>query len=173
MTFFATILGVLILILLITWILGYNGLITYLNWVEEAWEQVETHLNKLMHDIPTFVEVIQPHAKHEPQTLEKLIELRGHIHSPHLNRIEKMAYQQEISQILTSLFTLQQELPQLEEDERFQKVHENMVKTETKLNKAISIYNNTVTKYNTKIQKPPSNLVASIHNFHPRDTIEI
>ncbi|MFB4163710.1 LemA family protein [Alteribacillus sp. JSM 102045] len=173
MTFFGAVLGIVIIIALVNWIIGYNALIKYLNWVEDAWAQIETQLNRRVDLIPGLIDVMQQHVRYEQHTLERIVELRSQLASPNSNRTHQMTINEELSDTLHQLFALEEEVPELKQDESFISLENKIKETEVKIKKATTIYNNTVVKYNTKIQAPPTSFVANIHNFHKRDTIDL
>ncbi|SDI73861.1 LemA family protein [Alteribacillus bidgolensis] len=172
MTFFGAILGIVIIIALVSWIVGYNALIKYLNWVEDAWAQIDTQLNHRFNLIPRLIDVVQQHIKNEQHTLEKLVELRSQLASPNNDRNHQMNINEELSETLFQVFALE-EVSELRKDEEFTYVEKHLKETDLKIKKAAKIYNNTVVKYNTKIQSPPTSFVANIHNFHKRETITL
>ena len=55
--------------------------------------------------------------------------------------------------------------PELKASEQFLKLQKTLIKIESQLQAARRIYNNDVTKYNTKITTFPNNIIASIFNF--------
>ena len=69
---------VVIVVLLIVWgIMTYNGLVRGLNKVEEAFSTMDVYLKKRYDLIPNLVETIKGYAKHESETLEKVISARN------------------------------------------------------------------------------------------------
>ena len=69
---------VVIVVLLIVWgIMTYNGLVRGLNKVEEAFSTMDVYLKKRYDLIPNLVETIKGYAKHESETLEKVIRARN------------------------------------------------------------------------------------------------
>ncbi|WP_252314476.1 LemA family protein [Sinobaca sp. H24] len=173
MTFFGTVLGIFIVIALASWIIGYNALIKYLNWVEESWEQVEVQIKRQFDLIPELVDTAQPHMRHEQALLEKLLELRGGLDSRKQSRAEIVDADEALSASLRSVFDKKQDNEGLQGNEDFERLEALFMESEAKLDKAKRVYNNTVTKYNLKIQSIPTRFVADAHNFHSRETVHI
>ncbi|WP_185819907.1 LemA family protein [Salibacterium salarium] len=173
MTAFGAILGIFIIIALVSWIIGYNALIKYLNWVEEAWTQIEVQLKRRIDAIPDLIDTAQQRLKHEQHTLEKIVELRSELTSPQTSKFEQIKTNEQLTQTLHSLFALKEENPELQQDEEFLTLEKTLKDSDMKLKKAIKVYNNTVQKYNNKIQSLPANFVANIHSFKGRETVDL
>ncbi|SDH55078.1 LemA protein [Alteribacillus persepolensis] len=172
MTLFGAILGIVIIIAIVSWIIGYNSLIKYLNWVEESWAEIDAQLQQRMEIIPSFIDIVQPHVRYEQQTLERIVELRSQLASPNDNRHHQLDINQELSEALEHILSLD-EIPELRKDQAFRSLEKKVNETDAKIQKAVKMYNNTVDKYNTKIQSPPTRFVANIHNFYKRNTINM
>src|SRR4029077_6244407 len=55
----------------------YNGLINKKVETENAWSQMDVHLKRRYDLIPNLVETVKGYAKHESETLEKVIQARN------------------------------------------------------------------------------------------------
>ena len=71
------IVGSIVLVLLIAIICVYNALVGRRNTVEEAFSTMDVYLKKRWDLIPNLVETVKGYAKHEKDTLAKIIELRN------------------------------------------------------------------------------------------------
>lgn len=163
--------GILAVIILL-WVVAYNSLVKFKNWVEEAWAQIDVQLKRRYDLIPNLVETVKGYAKHEQETLEKVIQARNQIIAPGQSRTEQMESNDLLSGALKNLFALREAYPDLKANKNFMMLQEELAGTENKVAYARQLYNNTVMKYNTKIQTIPTNIVASIHNFSRRDMLE-
>src|SRR6476620_8312673 len=67
---------VVVLLLLFLWA-TYNGLVKTNVRVEEAWSDITVQLKRRMDLIPNLVETVKGYAKHEAQTLEKVVQERA------------------------------------------------------------------------------------------------
>lgn len=63
--------------------------------------------------------------------------------------------------------------PDLNSSEQFLNLQKNLSKIESQLQAARRIYNNEVTKYNTKINVVPDNIIAKIFRFKEEELFEI
>ncbi|QOY34818.2 LemA family protein [Anaerobacillus isosaccharinicus] len=162
-----------IAVLLIFWVTSYNSLVKYRNWVEESWAQIDVQLKRRFDLIPNLVETVKGYAKHEQETLAKVVELRNQISgSGARSRKDQMEANDQLSGALKNLFALREAYPDLKANQNFMMLQEELTGTENKIAYARQLYNNTVMKYNTKIQSVPTNIVASFHKFDRRDMLE-
>jgi len=158
------VLSIVGIVIVLLWITGYNSLVKYKNWIEESWAQIDVQLKRRFDLIPNLVETVKGFAKHEQETLEKVIQARNSIASGG-TREEQMAASDEMSGALKSIFALSESYPDLKSNQNYLMLQEELSGTENKISYARQLYNTTVMKYNTKIQSIPTNIVASIHKF--------
>lgn len=142
-----------------------------MSWVEEAWTDIDVQLKRKVDLVPPFIDTIQPYARQEQYALEKLVEVRSRLTSNHANRTDLMIANEEMNGALKQVFDYAQDNTELQEEQEFHSLKNQFQETETKIKKALRIYDNTVTKYNTKIQSPPTSFVANIHGFYKRKPI--
>lgn len=159
-------------VVVLYWIAQYNGLVKLRNWIDEAWAQIDVQLKRRYDLIPNLVETVKGYAKHERETLERVIEARNRLFSGTADRTEQMEANEALSGALKSLFALQESYPDLKAHEGFVKLQEQLEGTENKIAQARQLYNRTVMQYNTKLQSFPSNIVASVHGFRRSDMLE-
>lgn len=164
--------GAILVIIILFWVSSYNTLIKYRNWVEESWAQIDVQLKRRFDLIPNLVETVKGYAKHEQETLAKVVELRNQIVAPNASRQEQMDANNQLTGALRNLFALREDYPDLKANQNFMMLQEELTSTENKIAYARQLYNNTVMKYNTKIQSIPTNIVASVHQFSRRDMLE-
>lgn len=162
---------VAIVVLVLIYFSMYNGLVKYRNWVDEAWAQIDVQLKRRYDLIPNLVETVKGYAKHEQETLAKVVELRNQL-GEQSNRQDQMAVNDQLSGALKNLFALREEYPDLKANENFKMLQEELTQTENKIAYSRQLYNNTVMKYNIKIESVPTNIIASIHHFEKRDMLE-
>ncbi len=69
--------GVIIALIVIWAITTYNSLVKLRNKCENAWSQVSVVLKRRADLIPNLVETVKGYAKHESETLEKVMAARN------------------------------------------------------------------------------------------------
>lgn len=63
--------------------------------------------------------------------------------------------------------------PDLKANQNFADLSEELRNTENKISFSRQFYNDSVTMYNTKLQLFPSNIVAGMFNFQPRELFAV
>ncbi|MCB0996662.1 MAG: LemA family protein [Acidimicrobiales bacterium] len=163
---------VIVVLLLGFFILQYNGLVRMKNAVENAWAQIDVQLRRRYDLIPNLVETVKGYASHERETLEAVIQARNMAMAPH-GPAEQAANENMLTGALKSLFALSEAYPDLKANQNFSELQEELTATENRIGFARQYYNDSVMKYNTKIQTFPSNLVAGMFKFTEREYFEV
>ena len=161
----------LLLIFLLVYMGMYNKLQRLKNLTEEGWATIDVQLKKRYDLIPNLVETVKGYAKHESETLEKVIAARNAAMTATGN--EKMAAENVLTGTLKSLFALQEAYPQLKANTNFTDLQSQLSRIETELASARRYYNATVKELNTKIDVFPSNLVARKMRLEKRVYFEL
>jgi LemA protein len=167
----------LIIILVIVVLVGlyavfsYNGLVSLRNRIENAWAQIDVQLKRRYDLIPNLVETVKGYAAHERETLDAVIEARNvgmTASGPH----DQAEAENQITGALKSLFALSEAYPDLKANQNFAQLQEELTGTEGRIAYARQFYNDTVYRYNTKIQSFPSNVLANAFRFSEREYFE-
>lgn len=163
---------VILLFLLVGFIiLSYNRLVTLRNRIDNAWAQIDVQLRRRYDLIPNLVETVKGYAKHERETFEKVTEARAKMASATTVK-EQADANNMISQALKSLFAVAEAYPELKANQNFLALQEELTGTEGKIAYARQFYNDNVMQFNTLQQTFPTNLMASMFGFKPRDYFE-
>lgn len=166
------ILGALI-VLLAVWVVGaYNGFVGLKNGIDEAFSTMDVYLKKRYDLIPNIVSTVKGYAKHEKETLEKVIQARN-MAIKATSVEDKVANENVLSGALKSLFALSESYPELKADKNFIQLQETIKTMEGEIASSRKYYNGVVKVYNTKIERFPSNLIAKWFKFEKRTLFEI
>ena len=152
-----------VVVAIILWFVGaYNRLVSLKQRVENAWAQIDTQLVRRFDLIPNLVETVKGYAKHESDTLERVIAARTQYMSAN-GDVAKMAEAENmLSGTLKSIFALSEAYPELKANVNFQQLSTELTGTEDKIAYARQFYNDTVQMFNTEILKFPNNIVVSM-----------
>ncbi len=151
---------------------GYNRLVSRRNMVDNSWYNIDTLLQKRHDLVPNLVNTVKGYVTHEREVLENITKAR----SAWMNASsvkENAEAENMLGQALKSLFAVAENYPELKANENFKLLQEELSGIESKIAYARQRYNRTVMAYNTSIQKFPTNILAGIFNFMPRDYFEI
>ena len=162
----------IILIILIAGIYIYNDIITLRNQVDNNWSQVNVQLRKRYDLIPNLVETVKGYASHEKETLQKVIQARKM--GIDAKTVEEQSKAENmITDTLKSLFALTEQYPDLKADQHFSQLFGQLNDIEDKIAGARQLYNDSILRYNNRIQTFPGNLFANRFNFEDRQYFEI
>ncbi len=166
------ILILVILALIIAFIAIYNGLVSSRAKVDNAWSQIDVQLQRRFDLIPNFVETVKGYAAHESQTLEKVTQLRT-AWANAKTVSEKAELDNQLSGALKTIMAVSENYPDLKANQNFSDLSNELKNTENKISFSRQFYNDTVTMYNQKLLMFPSNIIANMFNFTPRDLFKI
>lgn len=165
---------VIILVLIIAiYIAIYNGLQKARVHADEAWSQIDVQLKRRNDLIPNLVETVKGYAKHESQTLEKVVDLRNNlVNIPDSDHAKKMEVSNQLSDSLKTIFALSENYPDLKANQNFLSLQEELTNTENKIAYARQLFNSTAAMFDEKLLTFPSNIVAKIHGFKKIDYLQ-
>ena len=158
----------ILLIIIVTIIGMYNGLVQSRIKVDNAWSQIDVQLQRRFDLIPNFVETVKGYMSHEKETFEKIAALRTSWANAE-SVSDKAKLDGELSTTLKTIMAVSESYPELKANQNFSELSEELRNTENKISFARQFYNDSVTMYNTKLQVFPSNIIAGMFNFTQRD----
>jgi LemA protein len=164
-------LGIVVLLLLYGVYL-YNRLVTLRVRCGNAWSQIDVQLRRRYDLIPNLVEAVKGYAAHERELFEEVTRARAGAQAA--SGVQQQAEaENQITRGLNRLIAVAENYPDLKASQNFLALQEELTGTESKIAYARQFYNDTVASYNTLVQRFPSNLVASVGRFAPREFFEI
>ena len=146
----------------------YNNLKTVENRVENAWNQIDVQLQRRFDLIPNFVETVKGYMNHEAETFEKIAALRTSWANTQ-SVSEKANIDNQLSGALKTIMAVSENYPDLKANQNFSDLSEELRNTENKISFSRQFYNDTVTKFNTKLELFPSNIIAGVFGFKQKD----
>jgi len=168
------ILIVLLLLIPVFMVVGiYNALIKLRNRVKNAWSQIDVQLKRRYDLIPNLVETAKGYLKHEREVLENVTKARTQAIKIDEGVAQQAKAENFLSQTLRSLFAVVENYPDLKASRNMLAVQEELTSTENKISFARQHYNDSVMKFNTKIEIFPSNIVAGMFSFKQEEFFEV
>jgi LemA protein len=161
------VLAVIVALVLLA-VLLYNRLVLLRNRVDQAWSGIDVQLKRRYDLIPNLVETVKGYAAHERETFERVTEARSRAMAAD-NPQEQAAAEQQLSQALLGIRAVAEAYPQLQADQNFRQLQDELTNTENKISFARQLYNDTVKRYRVAIQQFPAVLIARPMGFEPRD----
>jgi LemA protein len=162
-----------VLLLLVFIVVGmYNGLVKLKVQCDNAWSDIDVQLKRRYDLIPNLVETVKGYAAHEKGTLEDVVAARNRAMSSQ-GPAAKAEAEGALTSALRQVFALAEAYPQLRAVESFNQLQATLNQIEDSVQNARRYYNAVVRDLNTKIQQFPSNIIAGMFNFKPREFFEI
>lgn len=151
---------------------SYNGFIALRNKTEEAFSAMDVSLKKRYDLIPNYVETVKGYAKHESETLEKVVNARNMAMTAQTPK-ERMQNDNILTGSLRSLFAIAENYPDLKASTNFTELQDQLSKIEEEIAGARRYYNGVVNKYNTKTEMFPGNILAKMFHFERKPLFEV
>lgn len=161
------IIGAIVLIFVIWLIATYNGLVRNRNNVDESFSTMDVYLKKRYDLIPNLVETVKGYAKHEKETLEKVMQARN-VAMQSTTPEQKIENNNALQGTLKSLFAVAENYPDLKANQNFLDLQASLKEVEGEIANSRKYYNGTVKIYNNAVQTVPTNIVAKWFKFTPR-----
>ena len=150
----------IVAIIVIAFIAIYNKLVTARQRVKNGWGQIDVQLQRRFDLIPNLVDTVKGYMAHESSVLEKVTELRTSWANAK-TVAEKMEISNQLSDTLKTIMAVSENYPELKASANFSQLQEELQNTENKISFSRQFYNDVATKYNTKLEVVPSNIIAS------------
>ncbi len=171
----------IILGLLVIWVIsGYNGLVSSRENVNKSWANVETQYQRRADLIPNLVSTVKGAADFEKSTLEAVTQARANATSikidPNDLTPEKLqqfqAAQSQLSGALGRLLAVAENYPQLKAVQAFLELQAQLEGTENRITESRRLYNEAAQGYNSGRAKFPKVIIASLLGFNVRPYFE-
>src|SRR3984893_2891590 len=166
------IIGAVILLAIVVIVGMYNGLVRLKVQCDNAWSDIDVQLKRRYDLIPNLVETVKGYAAHEQGTLEGVVAARNRAMTTE-GPAAKAEAEGMLTTALRQVFALAEAYPQLRAVESFTQLQATLNQIEDSVQNARRYYNAVVRDLNTKIAVFPSNIIAGMFNFKPREFFEI
>ena len=162
----------IVIIIIIAIIAMYNSLVTMRQRVKNAWSQIDVQLQRRFDLIPNLVETVKGYMAHEADVLTKVTDLRSSWANAKTVD-EKAKLDNQLSESLKTIMAVAENYPDLKANQNFSELQTELTNTENKISFSRQFYNDTVTRYNIKLETFPSNVIASVFNFKSENLYEV
>jgi LemA protein len=150
----------------------YNSLVRLRVQCDNAWADIDVQLKRRYDLIPNLVETVKGYAGHERETLEGVVNARNRAMTTQ-GPAAKAEAEGLLTQALRQVFALAEAYPQLRAVESFTQLQGTLSQIEDTIQNARRYYNAVVRDLNTRIAVFPSNVIAGMFGFKPREFFEI
>ena len=163
------------LLLAISLMAIYNGLVVAGNRFKNAFAQIDVQLKRRYELIPNLVETVKGYIRHERETLDAVIKARNSAMAAEqkvaANPSDPAAVRElnqaetQLGGILGRLFALSEAYPDLKANQNMLALQEELTSTENKIGFARQAFNDAVNAYNNQRQVFPAVVVAGTFGF--------
>jgi LemA protein len=158
--------------ILVYGISGYNGLVQLRVRADSSWSDIDVQLKRRHDLIPNLVETVKGYAAHEKGTFEDIAKFRS-MAMQATTPAERGAAEGQLTTALKSLFAVAENYPQLRASEQFTSLQTALQEVENAIQDARRYYNAVVRDFNTKLQSFPTNILAGMFGFQPRQFFQL
>ena len=161
----AAIAGIIMVIAVVIWAISVsNRLKTLLVKIAEADSGIDVALTKRYDTLTKLIDVVRAYAKHETETLGKLVELRSG-----MRMAEKAALSGQYDALAQRLHVIAEAYPQLNSSENYKQLQTAIVDAEDHLQAARRVYNMNVSSFNQAIVVFPDSIIANRAQYTPQE----
>jgi LemA protein len=150
----------------------YNRFVRLRNRVDNAWAQIAVQLKRRWDLIPNLVETVRGYAAHERETFERVTAARAAAQQAQ-TPAESAQAEGLLGQALGRLFAVAEAYPELQADENFRQLQNELAETENRIAVSRQVYNDTVLTFNNAIQTVPGVFLAGPFGFSKREFFDV
>ncbi|MDR0987838.1 MAG: LemA family protein [Prevotellaceae bacterium] len=170
----STIILLVVLALVVVWaVTGYNSLVNMDENVNGQWANVETAYQRRADLIPNLVNTVKGYATHEQTTLEEVTRARSQATQIKVDPAdltpEKLAEYQRAQGAVTSalgkLLAITENYPDLKANQNFLELQAQLEGTENRINVARTNFNDAAKQFNAARRRFPKSLIAGLFGF--------
>ncbi|HHW46261.1 MAG TPA: LemA family protein [Clostridiales bacterium] len=168
------VLGVVIAVVVIIvgiFVSNYNSLVDLETDVEKYAGNINAELQRRSDLIPNLVNTVKGYAAHEEKIYTDIANARSRLAGASTMQ-EKAEANDELSSALSRLLVVVENYPDLKANQNFIGLQDQLEGTENRIKVARTDYNDAVKKYNNKIRRFPSNIVAGMFGFEKAEYFE-
>ena len=162
--------AVLVIIIISWWISTSNKLKVMGVKIDEALSGIDVALTKRYDLLTKAVATAKGYAKHEEETLTKIIAMRNPGSAATL--MEKQEFAAQTAEAIKSFNVVVEQYPNLKADTQFTAIQNGIRDVEEQLQAARRLYNANVSRYNQAIIVFPNSIVANAAHLTKRDFFE-
>ena len=157
--------GAVVLILLISVIGSYNGLVDKDEAVQTAESTVLIQLKRRAELLPNFAETATQYSDYEQSTLTAVIEARTAVKNANTGEEAAAANQQLDGAIDVWVNAVTEAYPDFKSSELYKGLQDTLEGTENRISQARKDYNAAASNYNKAIRRFPASVIAGMFGF--------
>lgn len=157
-------LAVVIVLIILSFVSVYNGIVSKHETITAKWAQVENQLQRRADLIPNLVNTVKGYAAHEKTVLENITNARSQWGAAKTTE-EKVAAAGAMDSALARLLLVVENYPDLKANQTFLALMDELSGTENRIAVERMRYNEAVRDYNVTVRMFPGNVVAGMFSY--------
>ncbi len=163
------IIGVIVLILVIYVISGYNRFVTLDQNINGKWSEVESQYQRQADLIPNLVSVVSSSLSVETKFVKDVVDARTRWASAQSQLQKDIAGQQMNNGISAFVSAVAENYPVLQANKQYIALTDELSGTQNRITTARGRYIESIQLYNTAIKRFPANVLAEIYGFEGKE----
>jgi len=155
-------------VVLLWFLLTYNGLIGRNNRCKNAFSSIDVNLKKRHDLIPNLVAACKGYMEHERSLLAEIAQLRESAVKASGVTPERAAIESRLTGLLGQIQIRAEAYPDLKAGRNFMHLQRTLTELEEQISASRRAYNAAVEMFNNSVEMVPSSVVASLFSYEPR-----
>lgn len=157
---------VVLVVIAMSFISVYNGMVSKHETITAKWAQVENQLQRRNDLIPNLVNTVKGYAAHEKTVFEEVTRARSQW-AQASTVDEKVKAAGAVDAALARLLLVVENYPNLKADQTFLRLMDELAGTENRIAVERMRYNEAVQDYNITVRMFPGNIIAAMFGYRP------
>ena len=149
----------------------YNGLVRLRRNVDKAWSNIDVLLKQRSSELDKLIDTAREYMEYEEDVLQKITEARAQVQEANSPKEEAEA-DEAIKGALGEINAVAEQYPELRSSENFQQLMGRISTLEEQIADRREFYNESVNRYNIRIEQIPYVIVARALGYEERELFE-
>ena len=150
----------------------YNSFIMLKHNIEKAWANIDVLLKQRFDELPKLVASVKGYMKHEKSLLVELTKARTQSEKA-ASIQEKAKVSEQMSGIITKLFAVAENYPNLKANENFMQLQGRISDIENQLSDRREFYNDSVNTFNIRTEQFPYVIIANWLKYAKKELFRV
>ena len=161
--------ALIIIILAVSSISTYNGLVTADQQVQMKWSTVESMMQRRADVISNQVEAVKGYMQHEEKVFSDIAAARAVLYDNYSDVESKIAADEQLFAAGNKLLALVENYPELKAGTLFENLQIEIEGSENRVSVARKDFIEAIQLYNTKVSRFPGNIFAKLMGFEKKE----
>lgn len=171
-TVVATFAALLVVIGIVVYaVLIYNGLVRLKRNIDKSWSNIDVLLKQRQSELDKLIDTAKEYMEYEEEVLQKITEARTQAQKAETPK-EEAAADEALKGALAEISAVAEDYPELRSSENFQQLMGRISTIEERIADRRELYNESVNRYNIRIQQIPYVVVARAIGYQQEELFE-